>query len=261
MKALEKVEPELRERVERMINDEPALWISSAWRDPNEQRALWDRYQDAIKRYGAANATKYAALAARPGTSKHERSLAEAVDVACKATLNARRAELAARYGLCTPIKGEPWHMELAPNRKPLAPKPVPTNSRGSTMAKVQGAVDATLIPGWRSADGRPGVWVAKGDGGVFTYPDGAPFHGSMGGKPLNAPVSGIVAHGSTGYWLIAEDGGIFAFGSAPVVAPYAKFFDEYRVGAHAMVDAEFDGETLVCIADDGAFYHYRVKR
>ena len=36
-----------------------------------------------------------------------------------------------------------------------------------------------------------------------------------MGGKPLNQPIVGIAADGSTGYWLVAADGGVFSFGGA----------------------------------------------
>ncbi len=62
--------------------------------------------------------------------------------------------------------------------------------------------------------DGR-GVWTAATDGGVFTYGD-AQFHGSMGGKTLNAPVIGIAATSDgRGYWQVAADGGIFSFGNA----------------------------------------------
>ena len=56
---------------------------------------------------------------------------------------------------------------------------------------------------------------MVASDGGVFAFGD-AGFHGSMGGKPLNAPV---VATASTlnggGYWEVASDGGIFAFPNA----------------------------------------------
>jgi uncharacterized delta-60 repeat protein len=55
------------------------------------------------------------------------------------------------------------------------------------------------------------GTYAAAADGGVFAL--GAPFHGSMGGIPLNQPVTGIaVDPDGTGYWLVAADGGIFAF-------------------------------------------------
>ncbi|EQD44524.1 hypothetical protein B1B_13490, partial [mine drainage metagenome] len=40
-----------------------------------------------------------------------------------------------------------------------------------------------------------------------------APFHGSMGGKPLDQPVVGMAADAVTGgYWEVASDGGIFSF-------------------------------------------------
>jgi hypothetical protein len=34
------------------------------------------------------------------------------------------------------------------------------------------------------------GYWLVASDGGVFAFD--APFEGSMGGKPLNAPVVGM---------------------------------------------------------------------
>ena len=53
-------------------------------------------------------------------------------------------------------------------------------------------------------------------DGGIFAFGD-AVFAGSMGGKPLNAPVQSLVPDpDGTGYWLVASDGGIFDFSSRP---------------------------------------------
>lgn len=58
------------------------------------------------------------------------------------------------------------------------------------------------------------GYWEVASDGGVFAF--GAPFHGGLGGKPLNAPiVGGAVTPDGGGYWLVAADGGVFAFGDA----------------------------------------------
>jgi len=63
------------------------------------------------------------------------------------------------------------------------------------------------------------GYWMAASDGGIFAYD--APFFGSMGGKPLDAPIVGITADPKTGgYWEVASDGGLFAF-NAPSSAPW----------------------------------------
>jgi len=59
------------------------------------------------------------------------------------------------------------------------------------------------------------GYWIVDSDGGVFSFGDAA-FYGSMGGRPLRAPVVGLArsAEGH-GYWLAAADGGVFSFGDA----------------------------------------------
>lgn len=54
------------------------------------------------------------------------------------------------------------------------------------------------------------GYWLVAADGGIFAFQ--APFMGSMGGTPLNMPVTGMVP-GSNGYLMVAQDGGIFSFG------------------------------------------------
>jgi lysophospholipase L1-like esterase len=59
------------------------------------------------------------------------------------------------------------------------------------------------------------GYWLSAADGGVFTFGNAA-FAGSMGGKPLSAPVVGMASTASGGgYWLVARDGGVFNFGDA----------------------------------------------
>lgn len=55
------------------------------------------------------------------------------------------------------------------------------------------------------------GYWLVAADGGIFSF--AAAFHGSMGGTPLNKPVTGMVT-GSNGYMMVGEDGGIFSFGN-----------------------------------------------
>ena len=56
------------------------------------------------------------------------------------------------------------------------------------------------------------GYQLVAADGGIFSYH--SLFRGSMGGKPLNAPVVGEAADPAGGYWEVASDGGIFAFGA-----------------------------------------------
>ena len=59
------------------------------------------------------------------------------------------------------------------------------------------------------------GYWLVARDGGVASFGD-AHFYGSMGNKPLWAPIVGMAATpDGKGYWLVASDGGIFSFGDA----------------------------------------------
>jgi hypothetical protein len=56
---------------------------------------------------------------------------------------------------------------------------------------------------------------LVAADGGVFSF-GSAGFYGSMGGKPLNAPIVGMATGvGNAGYWLVGADGGVFTFGNA----------------------------------------------
>ena len=62
------------------------------------------------------------------------------------------------------------------------------------------------------------GYWEVGADGGVFSF--NAPFYGSMGGKPVNAPMVSIdplpIGSGNPGggYWEVGGDGGVFSFGN-----------------------------------------------
>jgi hypothetical protein len=59
------------------------------------------------------------------------------------------------------------------------------------------------------------GYQFAAGDGGVFDF--GAyPFEGSLGGQPLNAPITAAAGSGDGGgYYEVGRDGGVFTFGDA----------------------------------------------
>lgn len=75
------------------------------------------------------------------------------------------------------------------------------------------------------------GILTARPDGSVDAF--GCSFHGSMAGKPLNAPIVGIAATPTgNGYWLVAGDVGIFAFGDAVDVGPNpAKAQSQWHIG------------------------------
>jgi hypothetical protein len=65
------------------------------------------------------------------------------------------------------------------------------------------------------SAPANSSYWLVASDGGIFSFGN-AQFFGSMGGKPLNAPIVGMTPTASRGgYWLVASDGGIFNYGDA----------------------------------------------
>jgi hypothetical protein len=97
---------------------------------------------------------------------------------------------------------------------------PTPTVADGLLLAPSSTQVHAFtgpagLPPPPSTAPPRSGYWTAAADGGVFSF-GGAGFAGSMGGRPLAAPVVGMAATtDGGGYWLVASDGGLFSFGDA----------------------------------------------
>ena len=98
------------------------------------------------------------------------------------------------------------------------------------------------------------GLWLVGTDGGVYSFGK-AGFFGSMGGKPLNAPIVGMAATpDAKGYWLVANDGGIFAFGSAAFFGSMGgKHLNAPIVGMAATPDAR--GYWLV--ASDGGIFAF----
>ena len=96
--------------------------------------------------------------------------------------------------------------------------------------------------------------WLVASDGGIFSYGN-AQFHGSMGGKPLNAPIVGMTPTASrNGYWLVASDGGIFGFGDAQFYGSMGgKPLNAPIVGMAATPDGGGYWE----VASDGGIFSY----
>jgi hypothetical protein len=94
-------------------------------------------------------------------------------------------------------------------------PPPAPSLSAPIVGIAMHKAAYTQCYGGCDYAPFDPAFWLAASDGGVFAQ-NGAPFLGSAGDRPLNAPVVGIASlPDADGYWLVSSDGGIFAFGSA----------------------------------------------
>jgi hypothetical protein len=102
------------------------------------------------------------------------------------------------------------------------------------------------------------GYYIFATDGGVFTFGAAAHhFYGSMGGKSLKKPVSGMaVMPKGDGYMLCGQDGGVFAFGSAN------KLFAGSLAGkklAAPIVDIEItnDGKGYWMVGQDGGIFTF----
>jgi hypothetical protein len=68
------------------------------------------------------------------------------------------------------------------------------------------------------------GYRIFGSDGGVFCYGD-AQFFGSMGGQPLNQPITDAASTPTDrGYVLLGADGGTFAFGDAPFLGNAVEY-------------------------------------
>jgi hypothetical protein len=105
-----------------------------------------------------------------------------------------------------------------------------------------------------RAAAPAAGYWLVGSDGGVFAFGD-APYAGSTGGRPLDAPVVGMAATSDGhGYWLVAADGGVFAFGDAP----YLGSTGDRRLAAPVVgMAATPDGRGYWLVAADGGVFAF----
>jgi len=94
----------LLRRLNRCAELDRRIWnVNSGYRSTKEQAVLYDRYL-----HHGGN------LAARPGSSNHERGTAADVGVAGEAVgASTNRRRLLKDHGLCLPVPGEKWHVEV----------------------------------------------------------------------------------------------------------------------------------------------------
>ena len=99
------------------------------------------------------------------------------------------------------------------------------------------------------------GYYLFGNDGGVFTFGN-APFYGSLGNTPLNAPIVGGTARlDGSGYYLVASDGGIFSFGPG---CPFLGSLGSTTLKAPvAGIVCDPDGTGYWLIASDGGVFSF----
>jgi peptidoglycan hydrolase-like amidase len=104
------------------------------------------------------------------------------------------------------------------------------------------------------ASGGVGGYWIDASDGGVFSFGN-AHFFGSMGGKPLNQAMVGMVGtHDAQGYWTVAADGGVFSFGDARFYGSTGNLrLNKPVVGMAATPD----GNGYWLVASDGGIFAY----
>jgi polyvinyl alcohol dehydrogenase (cytochrome) len=93
---------------------------------------------------------------------------------------------------------------------------------------------------------------LTASDGGIFNY-GGAPFCGSIGGQPLDAPVVASAADPNGGYWSAASDGGVFSFD-----APFEGSAGGLALKAPVVgMAAAPSGGGYWLVASDGGIFNY----
>ncbi len=99
------------------------------------------------------------------------------------------------------------------------------------------------------------GYWSVASDGGIFNYGVSAPFNGSRGGQPINAPMVGMAATpGGGGYWEVGSDGGIFTYGNATFHGSTGGLHLNAPIVGMA---ATPDGGGYWLVASDGGIFNY----
>jgi hypothetical protein len=107
--------------------------------------------------------------------------------------------------------------------------------------------------PQVQAGEAPEGYRMVASDGGVFSFGSAA-FNGSMGGRPLAAPVVASASDAASGgYWEAASDGGIFSFG-----APFLGSMGGHPLTAPVVgMAATPDGGGYWLVASDGGIFSF----
>ena len=157
--------------------------------------------------------------------------------------------------GLVETLSGGTW----SPSTVPVPSDASTGNTKGAGLGLVDCAAGGCAASGYyvNTAGGNNGLleiynqspagyFEAASDGGIFAFT--VPFHGSMGGKPLNAPIVYAADDPITGgYYEVASDGGIFAFtapfhgsmGGKPLNQPIVGMAFDTRTGGYYLVASD----------------------
>jgi hypothetical protein len=125
------------------------------------------------------------------------------------------------------------------------------------SAALVKNGARAECLPYSPNGPGQvsgSGYWVVTANGSVYSFGD-ARYHGGMGGRHINAPVTGSEATpGGNGYWELGRDGGIFSFGDAAFWGSTGAMRLNKPVNG---MERTTDGRGYWLVADDGGIFSF----
>ena len=109
-----------------------------------------------------------------------------------------------------------PFALVVSPGDQPLPTLPTSPPASSGCIGDANDYSISGLAASYAGKGGSTdGYWKVSTEGGVYSCGGAVPY-GSMWGKPLDQPITGIVSTpDGGGYWLVANDGGTFAFGDA----------------------------------------------